>query len=175
MYEFTNSETVVIGVGNTIFSDDGLGVHAANLLRDDPRVPPAVSVLDGGTLGLDLIGYACDVPRVLFLDAMNTGKPPGTLGRRTAPELLGCTAGWSAHQLGLADLLSALALVSKIPQEIVVLGLQPEITDWGTTMSPRVQGSLPQLVEAAVAQLRAWHGPESEFAAGPQISDARLA
>jgi hydrogenase maturation protease len=64
---------VVVGVGNTILSDDGVGVHAARLLQHDPRVPAGVTILDGGTLGLELLPYVSDASRVLFLDAVNSG------------------------------------------------------------------------------------------------------
>ncbi|HEX4077132.1 MAG TPA: HyaD/HybD family hydrogenase maturation endopeptidase [Candidatus Acidoferrales bacterium] len=151
-----SSDTVVIGVGNTILSDDGVGVHAARLLQNDPRVPGGIAILDGGTIGLELVPYACDASRVLLLDAMNSGGPPGTFARITGQDLLATKTGWSAHQLGVADLIAALALVSSRPQEIVVLGVQPANTDWGTSLSPAVEAALMPLVDAAVAQLEAW-------------------
>ncbi|MGA3044804.1 MAG: HyaD/HybD family hydrogenase maturation endopeptidase [Bryobacteraceae bacterium] len=157
----TSSDTVVVGVGNTILSDDGAGVHAARRLQDDPRVPQGVTILDGGTLGLELIPYVSDASRVLFLDAVNSGEAPGTLARMTGNELLGTSGGMSVHQLGVADLIAALALVSAKPQDIVVLGVQPANTDWGTSLSPDVEAALQGLVDAAVAQLRLWTGPEA--------------
>jgi len=151
-----SSDTVVIGVGNIVLSDDGVGVHAARLLQDDPRVPAGVTILDGGTLGLELVPYVSDASRVLFLDAVNSGEAPGTPARMTASELLGTSSGLSVHQLGVADLIAALALVSTSPQDIVVLGVQPANTDWGTSLSPDVEAALPWLVDAAVVQLRLW-------------------
>jgi hydrogenase maturation protease len=156
MEDFRCSDTAVIGVGNTILSDEGVGVHAARLLERNPRVPAGVTILDGGTLGLELIPYASDASRILILDAMNSGKAPGTLARMTGKDLLGTTAGRSVHQLGVADLIAALFLVSSGPQEIVVLGVQPANTDWGTTLSPEVEAALVLLVDAAVAQLYLW-------------------
>ncbi|MFZ3216480.1 MAG: HyaD/HybD family hydrogenase maturation endopeptidase [Candidatus Acidiferrales bacterium] len=156
MEDFRSSDTVVIGVGNTILSDEGVGVHAARLLESDPRVPADVTILDGGTLGLELIPYASDASRMLILDAMNSGKAPGTLARMTGKDLLSTTAGRSVHQLGVADLIAALLLVSSGPQEIIVLGVQPANTDWGTTLSPEVEAALVLLVDAAVAQLHLW-------------------
>jgi len=149
-------DTVVIGVGNTILSDEGVGVHAARLLQSDPRVPAGVTILDGGTIGIELVPYASDASRVLLLDAMNSGSAPGTLARMMGKDLLGTTGGWSAHQLGVADLIAALFLVSTNPQDIVVLGVQPANTDWGTSLSPEVQASLVPLVDAALAQLQLW-------------------
>ena len=156
MSEPQRFETMVIGVGNTILSDDGVGVHAARLLEDDPRVPKGVNILDGGTIGLELVPYLSDASRILFLDAINSGGAPGTLTRMIARDFLGISGGWSAHQLGVADLIAALLLVASSPQEIVVLGVQPGNTDWGTTLSAKVEAALAPLVEAAVAQLRVW-------------------
>ena len=145
------SDTVVIGMGNTILSDEGVGVHAARLLQNDPRVPAGVTILDGGTVGLELVPYASDASRVLLLDAMNSGKAPGTLARMTGRDLLGMTGGCSAHQLGVADLIAALFLVSTRPQDIVVLGVQPANIDWGTSLSPEVEAALAPFVDAALA------------------------
>jgi len=156
MGELLSSDTVVIGVGNTILSDDGVGVHAARLLQGDPRVPAGVTILDGGTIGLELLPYSSDASRVLFLDAVNSGGAPGTLTRMTARDLLDASTGWSVHQLGVADLIAALALVSTQPQDIVVLGVQPANTGWGTSLSPDVEAALIGLVDAAVTQLQLW-------------------
>ena len=157
MEELLSSDTVVIGVGNTILSDEGVGVHAARRLQSDPRVPAGVTIIDGGTIGLELIPYASDASRVLLLDAMNSESAPGTLARMTGKDLLGTTRGRSVHQLGVADLIAALFLVSAVPQDIVVLGVQPANTDWGTTLSPDVEAALVPLVDAALAQLQLWH------------------
>jgi len=154
--ELLSSDTVVIGVGNTILSDDGVGVHAARLLQGDPRVPTGVTILDGGTIGLELVPYASDASRVLLIDAVNSGEAPGTLTRMTAADFLDASAGWSVHQLGVADLVAALALVSTRQQDVVVLGVQPANTDWGTSLSPDVEAALMPLVDAALAQLQLW-------------------
>ena len=166
-----SSETVVVGVGNTILSDDGAGVHAARLLQADPRVPPGVTILDGGTLGLEVAPYLSDASRVLFLDAVDMAAAPGTLTRMTGKELLGTSAGRSVHQLGVADLIAALALMSAGPQDIVVLGVQPVNTRCGTSLSAEVEAALPRLVEAALVQLAVW--AESAGAATAHSQGAR--
>ncbi len=156
MRSLLSSDTVVVGVGNTILSDDGVGVHAARLLHGDSRVPPGVTILDGGTIGLELIPYVSDASRILFLDAVNSDSAPGTLARMSGTDFIGAAGGLSVHQLGVADLIAAMALVACRPQDIVVLGLQPANTDWGTCLSPAVEAALPNLVDAAVVQLRSW-------------------
>jgi hydrogenase maturation protease len=175
MEDFLPSNVVVIGVGNTILSDEGVGVHAARLLESDARVPAGVTILDGGTIGLELVPYACDASCLLLLDAMNSGEAPGTLARMTGKELLGASSGRSVHQLGVADLIAALALVSTRPQDIVVLGVQPANTDWGTSLSPKVEAALGPLVDAAVEQLQIWReSPASPSPASGPCSEQRV-
>lgn len=156
MDDLTSASTVVIGVGNAILTDDGVGVHAALLLQADPRVPAGVTILDGGTLGLGLIPYISDASRVLFLDAVNQGEPAGKIVRMTGEELRGFSCGGSVHQLGIADLLATLPLVPNTCDEIVLLGVQPGSTDWGTTLTAPVQAALGSLVDAAIEQLLEW-------------------
>ena len=84
-----SSDTVVVGVGNTILLDDGVGVHAARVLQTDPRVPAGVTILACGTLGLELTPPLSDASRLLFLDAADSSDAPGTLTRMTEGDLLG--------------------------------------------------------------------------------------
>ena len=151
-----SSDTVVVGVGNTILSDDGVGVHAARLLQDDPRVPAGVTILDGGTLGLELMPYVSDASRVLFLDAVNSGRR----ARNTHPDdrervtrhierIERSSVGRGRSDCGPCPDVDR-------PQDIVVLGVQPANTDWGTSLSPEVEAALPGLTDAAVAQLGLW-------------------
>ena len=149
-------EIVVLGVGNTIHSDDGLGVHALGRLEGHPRLPVGVTLIDGGTRGLELLADIYECPRLMLLDAVDLGEQPGTMLRLAGDELRGLTAGSNVHQLGVADLLNTLPLVSDIEREIVLLGVQPESTDWGTEMTPTVEAAIGPLVEQAVDQLRAW-------------------
>jgi len=154
--EASTSRTVVIGVGNTIHSDDGVGVHALKRLENEPRVPADIALIDGGTHGIELLTYLYDSSRLLLLDAVDVGEQVGTLVRIAGDELRGLPCGASVHQLGLADLLATLPLVSDTPREIVLLGVQPASTDWGTELSPPVEAALRPLVEAAVEQLLQW-------------------
>lgn len=156
MNNLTSADTMVVGVGNTILSDDGMGVHAARLLQKDPRVPAGVTILDGGTLGLELIPYLSGASRLLLLDAVDAGEKPGTAFRLAGDQLWNLPGGTSVHRLGISDLLATLPLVSDTLREVILLGIQPASTDWGTELTPAVQTALGQLVEAAVEQLLRW-------------------
>jgi hydrogenase maturation protease len=162
MLDIDQSKTVVVGAGNIIRSDDVLGVHALRRLETDPRVPKDVVLLDGGTLGLQLLSYLSCASRVLLLDSVNTGKIPGTLIRMEGEELRRLAGGASVHLLGVADLVATLSLVSEEPPEIVLLGMQPGTTEWGIRLTPEVDQALGTLVETAIAELISW--PRHVFA-----------
>lgn len=147
---------VVLGVGNTIHSDDGFGVHALRKVECHPRLPADVTVIDGGTRGLELLSLLHDASRLLLLDAVDIGERPGKMVRLADDELRGLTTGSSVHQLGVADLLSTLPLLSDIEREIVILGVQPALTDWGTELSPEVEAAVEPIVGMALEQLLVW-------------------
>ncbi len=157
---------IVVGVGNSIHSDDGAGIHALERLQRDPRVPSGVTFLDGGTFGIELLAYLHECTRLLLLDAVDVGETPGTLVQMSGRGLRSLPGGASVHQLGVADLLATLPLVSDIPREIVLLGVQPASTDWGTQLSAPVEAALGPLVEAAMEQLLGWSQEGAAHLAG---------
>jgi hydrogenase maturation protease len=170
------SRITVVGVGNLVHMDDGLGIHAIQKLRCDPRVANSITLIDGGTFGLELLAYVQDCSKLLLLDAVDIGERPGTLVRMTGQELFGLPGGASVHQLGVADLLATLPLVSDAPREIVLLGVQPASTDWGAELSAPVAAVLGNLVDAAVEQLQRWSdaaaAADAASAVGAAVADA---
>lgn len=156
----TASLIVAVGVGNLIHTDDGLGIHAIRRLKADPRVPKGVTLIDGGTFGIELLVYLQDCTRLLLIDAADVGQEPGTLVRFAGEDLIGMSGGASVHQLGVADLLATLPLVSDIPREILLLGAQPASTDWGADLSTPVAAALDYIVDAAVERLQKWSREE---------------
>ncbi|MGA7472585.1 MAG: hydrogenase maturation protease, partial [Candidatus Sulfotelmatobacter sp.] len=103
---------VVLGLGNTLHTDDGIGPQTIERLRSDPRVPEDVALIEGGTLGLELLTYIWDCSCLLVLDAVDVGQPPGTLVRMSSQELQTLPGKGSVHQLGVADLLVALRILA---------------------------------------------------------------
>ena len=148
------SKVVVLGLGNILHSDDGVGPQAIGRLRQDPRVLSDVSLIDGGTLGLELLTYVWDCSYLLVLDAVDVGQPPGTLVRMSSEELQTLPGKGSVHQLGVADLLVALRVLAQQTPEVVLLGVQPASTEWGTELAPAVAAALPALADAAIAEVR---------------------
>jgi hydrogenase maturation protease len=149
----TPPKYVVLGLGNTLHSDDGVGPQAIERMRSEARVPEDVALIEGGTLGLELLTYIWDCSYLLVLDAVDVGQPPGTLVRMSSQELQTLPGKGSVHQLGVADLLVALRVLARRPPTVVLLGVQPATSDWGTELSPAVEAAMGSLVEAAVAEL----------------------
>ena len=92
---------VVLGLGNTLHSDDGIGPQAIERLRSDARVPADVALIEGGTLGLELLTYIWDCSYLLVLDAVDVGRPPGTLIRMSSQEVQTLPGKGSVHQICL--------------------------------------------------------------------------
>jgi hydrogenase maturation protease len=158
-----SDRTLVLGLGNLVHSDDGLGVHAIERLMADSRVPPGVVLMDGGTQGLGLLPPVSEFSRLLVIDALDVGEPPGTLVRLEGAALKNMPGKPSVHQLGFADLLAALELLGETPEEIVLLGVQPLSTEWAAELTPPVETALEPLVNAVLDQLEVWNSRELLF------------
>lgn len=141
---------LVIGVGNVLMGDDGVGPRlAAALQRDGSLLPDGTRVVDGGTLGLSLLPVLDGASAVLVLDALETGSPPGTVTLLVGPACEGALGRpLSAHQLAVADLLAA-ARLAGFGGSIAILGIQPGDVTAGVELSPAVIGSFAAAVVAA--------------------------
>ncbi len=148
---------LILGAGNLLLGDDGLGVHALRRLEEHRPATAEVELLDGGTMGLGLLHHLEGVSRLLILDAVDMGMPPGTLIRlcgEQVPVYLGQKL--SVHEIGLPDLLCAARLRDLYPQEVVILGLQPASIAVGLDLSPPVAAQMESLVAEAGRQIEQW-------------------
>jgi len=148
--------TLVLGLGNVLCGDDGLGVAAVERLRRRFALPDEISLVDGGTLGLALLPTLEEARSVWILDAVAADAPPGTLvalaGEAVEPALRDRL---SPHQIGVADLLDALHWRGTWPAQLRVLGLVPESLELRLGLSPAVARGLDGLVDAVARELRA--------------------
>jgi hydrogenase maturation protease len=153
---------LVLGLGNLLLQDEGLGVHALEQLAALGPQSPEIELLDGGTLGLELLPRIEGATHLLILDAVRTGALPGTLVRLEGDAIPAALAHKvSPHQVGLQELLAVAAFRGALPAERVLLGLEPASLDWGTELTPEVADSMSALVGAAIEQLRAWSGADA--------------
>jgi len=150
-------KTLVLGLGNVLLSDEGVGVHVVRLLRERYRFPQEVEILDGGTLGLDLLPYVEDADRLLIVDAVQIDTPPGTVVRLVGDEIPAVLSlKYSPHQMGLSDLLAVARLRGHLPAEIVLWGVQPASLEVGLDLSPAVAAQVESLVQNVLAELQRW-------------------
>ena len=148
---------LVLGLGNTIMTDDGFGVRVVEALSSRYRFDGDVRLLDGGTLGLDLLPHLEMVERLLIVDALQMQAAPGTVCRLEGAEVPRAFASkLSVHQMGVQDLLAVSELMGHLPAELVVWGVQPESIEMGTELTATVAAAIEPVVDGVVAELRRW-------------------
>jgi len=148
---------LVLGVGNIVMSDDGVGVMVAQKLQQSYRFPDNVEILDGGTLGLDLLPRLENKTHLILIDAVETGKKAGTCIRLYGQELpIALETKISPHQMGLKDLLAVSELMGHSPQEMVLIGIQPRSIEMEIGLTPEVEAQLGSLVTNVLTELENW-------------------
>jgi hydrogenase maturation protease len=149
--------TLVLGLGNPLMGDDGLGLAALERLATRWVVPPEVQLLDGGTGGLQLLPPIEDADRLILLDAIEAGEAPGRLVVLERDELPRYFAHkLSPHEIALRDVLALAELRDRLPADLVAIGLQPGRVTMGPGLSPEVEAGVPAMLDAVVARLGHW-------------------
>jgi len=145
--------TLVLGVGNLLLKDEGVGIHTIRALENED-LPPGVTLMDGGTGGLHLLGWLQDYDRIIMIDATLDDNPPGTvrlIHPRYAsdfPPLM------SAHEIGLRDMIEAMCLLGNLPEIRLIVISAADINEIGTTLSPELQTALPEIIRLVKNQLQ---------------------
>ena len=151
------SKILVLGLGNILLQDEGIGVRVAEYLQAHYTFPPHVRVLDGGVLGLDLLPYVEKAERLVVIDAVRSDKEPGTLIRLEGDEVPAfLSVKISPHQEGLADLLAVAHLLDCYPTEVVLWGAVPASVGVGLELSPTLQAQVEPLARLVLEELRRW-------------------
>ena len=166
--------TVVLGLGNMLMADDGVGLMALARLQEEWFVPHEVDLVDGGTWGMNLLHIVEDAERLLILDAIDVGGTPGALVRLEGgdiPRFLATKL--SPHQIDLREVLALAELRGMLPQQLVALGLQPGRIELSTELSPPLAARLDELVRAGIATLEHW-GFACRQWSGRSESDSKL-
>lgn len=147
------SRTVVMGFGNLLLCDDGIGVRIAEELRGR-GLPDGVEVVDGGVASLDVLHTVRDAAKWIIVDALVGGNEPGAVYRLTPDDLGPCQPEpvYSLHQLSLPDALAAVAAQGKLPPT-VIYGVEPENTGLGLELSPAVAAALPKVIDLIMREV----------------------
>lgn len=146
---------LVLGLGNALMRDDGFGVQAVTALGARFRFPSEVKLMDGGTLGLDLLPHLENVDKLVIIDALEMQEKPGQVFRLEGASVPRAFASkLSVHQMGVQDLLAVAELQGHLPKTLVVWGVQPQSIEMGTELSPVVAAALPEVLTGIAEELR---------------------
>ncbi len=146
---------VVLGVGNILLSDEGIGVRVAESLQRDFALPPEVVVIDGGTTGMEMLEDLSGADHLIMVDAVRSGRAPGSIVKLSDEQVpVFFRTKLSPHQIGLSDVLATLELIGEQPGSITVIGVEPVSLETSMTLSPQVEARLPEVVDLVRAELR---------------------
>ena len=152
-----NSTITLLGVGNILLSDEGLGVHIVNQFKEDYVCNPPVNVIDGGTMGMELLSYMRGMKKLILVDAINGGEVAGTVYEFPHEEMnTYFTDRISVHEVGMQDILRIRALQEDPLEDATVVGIEPSSLELGLEMTPVVASSIPKVIEIIRRILTEW-------------------
>jgi len=149
----------VLGVGNTLLGDEGVGVHVVERLRRDYPQMEQVDFVDGGTLSFTLAGLMADAEQLIVIDAAELNAPPGSLSlfeNEAMDTYLGTGKRRSVHEVSLLDLLAIAELTGDLPARRALIGIQPQTVDWGEAPGSEVAAAIPKACDMTLDLLRSW-------------------
>ena len=158
MDQIKNNPIVLLGVGNILLTDEGFGVHVVNQLREDYVFNPPITILDGGTMGMELLTYMRGMTKLLLVDAINGGDAPGTVYEFPHEEMnTYFTEVISVHEVGMQDILRIRALQEDPLEDAVVIGVEPESLELGLTLSDATQAAVEDVKARVLSVLSNWN------------------
>ncbi|PKO35273.1 MAG: hydrogenase 2 maturation endopeptidase [Betaproteobacteria bacterium HGW-Betaproteobacteria-7] len=148
------TRNAVLGIGNILLSDEGVGVRVVEALASRASWPDDIELIDGGTCGMEMLDQLEELDLLVVVDCVRGGRPPGTpvvLRGEAVPVFFRTKL--SPHQIGLADVLASLELTGRAPRETVIVGIEPESLALGMELTPAVGARLPELVDLTLGEL----------------------
>jgi hydrogenase maturation protease len=150
-----HKKVLILGIGNVILKDEGIGVHVVRAL-EEIELHPEVELIDGGTATMDLLSLIHKAERIIIVDALKAGGAPGTLYRCLPEELEdNSERPISLHQVGLLDVLGMARQLGGSPA-VVIIGVEPKEISWGLELTEELRAAVPKIVEAVYSELRGW-------------------
>jgi len=146
---------LIIGIGNLLLKDEGVGIHVVQELRKQP-LPPGVEVCDGGVAGFGLLDLWGKAGKVVLIDAADMQMEPGAVARFTPDDvrLLAGELKLSAHNVGLPEVLALAKALDQCPAEVVIVAVQPKEISWGMDLTPEVQAAIPLILETVLKEIQ---------------------
>ncbi len=149
------TKAVVLGIGNILLTDEGVGVRVIEQLEQDYRFPPGVEIIDGGTCGMEMLEQLEDLDGLVVVDCVRCGQPPATPVLLKGDEVpVFFRTKLSPHQVSLSDVLASLEFTDKAPKSIAIVGMQPVSMALGMELSPEVAERVPELLAMTLAELK---------------------
>ena len=144
----------ILGVGNILLKDEGIGVRVVQQLESGYSFPPNIALIDGGTAGPHLLDLFSDYDDIIIIDAVQGGEQPGTLYRFRPDQITSDSSmGLSIHQMGVMEVLSQARLLGKKPT-VTIIGIEPQdISAWGMELSPVIEQKIPELIARVLEEL----------------------
>lgn len=147
----------VVGIGNIIMQDEGFGVRCAEYLQKITDYPDFVQIIDGGTLGMDLMPYIAGTKKLLFIDAIDVEGNVGDFYQFTGDELNAYFKNKiTIHDVGVNDMLAVLKLTDNPIEEVVVMGVKPEVVSMGLDMTEKIAEKVPEVAQKAKELVDKW-------------------
>ena len=145
---------VILGVGNVLLSDEGVGVHVANEMIK-MELPANVSVVEGGTDGFRLLNVITEADRLIVVDAVKAGGEPGTIYRFDINDVRNSPSGFktSVHQIGILEVIDLSGLIGKTPHTTVI-GVEPKSLEMSLELSPEIKDKVPRVIELVLEDLK---------------------
>jgi hydrogenase maturation protease len=152
--DIPSRKLTILGVGNELLSDEGIGVHAIKKLQKI-ELPPEVEVIEGGTDGFGLINIITDTDYLIVIDSIKGGSEPGTIYRFNINDAPSCPDVFktSVHQIGILEVINLSQLIGKTP-ETVVIGIEPENISAGMDLSEKLKEKIPKIIDLVLEETR---------------------
>jgi hydrogenase maturation protease len=145
---------VIMGLGNLLLGDEGVGVHFVYDFAGRYHLPAGVEVVDAGTSAMDLLDIMAGADLLVLVDAMELRQPPGSIACFAREHLLAdLRPRGGLHQMGVADALLALSLLDRLPREVLLIGIQPDSLELALELTSIVRASLPVVRRRVLAAL----------------------
>ena len=148
-------KALVLGIGNLLIGDEGVGCKAVEEITSRYQLPPEVECIDGGTAGFELLSLFDGKGLVILIDALRNDMEPGTsvmIEGEDVPKAF--LTSISPHQLGISDVLAAAQLTENLPEHLILFGIEPKELEVGIGLTPEVEAGMEKVISAVVEQLR---------------------
>lgn len=152
-------KTLILGLGNTLLGDEGVGVHVVRRLRGQQVQNNEIELLDGGTLSFTLAGVIEAVDQLVVIDAARINGTPGGIHLYEGEEMdrfIAARQKSSVHEVSLLDLLTIARLTDRLPRRRALIGIEPELVDWSDSLSRRVEQAVPRACDVARQLIKRW-------------------